>query len=501
MTVKREPLTRWRCPDTATLSSVFPSGRPPFAPFPTITNLVNANLCPRAILHDLLHGIDDALIPQYGKEKQRGDSFHKFIAYLKLSLRNSNLSITGLDLQTQQGRIRFLFFSFAQSQGFFTNESNDLWRNYVESWVRRKLQNGELTRISPDDQFFFEISVANHRVPFQLGNGIRHYPLRGRIDEIDFTNRRIIERTIKGVSSDNTPPILKDYQVWLLARLLCSLQMNQMPSPWGGIRFQDFSLIVETPFRDFVIPFENSNYIMDTHYAYAWINDVSLSESPGVYREVHENAMCSLENLHRECRHSLTNINKCFRSPYLYPKSSPIIRQTFQPWFRLLFWDQIWKRHLWEYRLLMLNPEELIKRGLILQARVASSTKRNQLQIEVIGRETNSIRGYDRCTIVLYGTLFCGLRFNANIATRRNRIVVELTEDSPNILSPEVLLLPSENNPPIMKEPLILERRMQSELFWLKYIGTNTLEKAQQRSVIQLLEAVFGIRPLHRGQG
>lgn len=496
MAVRREPLARWRYPDTHTLHGVFPSGRPTFAPFPTITNLLNANLCPRAILHDLLHGIEDALIPQYGKEKQRGELFHKFIAYLKLSLRNSNLSITGSNIQTQQERIRTLFFKFAQSQGFSTNESNDLWRNYVEPWVRRKLQNGELVNISPDSEFFFEISVANYRVPFQLGDGIRHYPLRGRIDEIDFTDRRIIERTIRGTSSDNNPPLFKDYQVWLLAKLLCSIEANKLPSSWRGIRFKDFSLIVETPFRDFTVPFENPDYLMDTHYAYAWINDISLSESPGVYKEVFENAQCSPEDPNRQCHHPFFN---CFPKIYPYPKSRPEVRQTFQPWYRFLLWEQIWKGHLWQYQLLMLGRQELIDRGLILEARLVSCIE-NQLEIEIIGRQASSLRGYDYCTIIPYGSLFCGLKMNARlIEVRGNNVIMEF-EDSRNILSKEIILLPPELSPPIMKEPLtFLDRQMQAALFRLQHIGCEDLDKAEQRSVIQLLEAIFGIRPLHRG--
>ncbi|MBT9168038.1 MAG: hypothetical protein DDT19_01383 [Syntrophomonadaceae bacterium] len=495
MTANREPLTRWRYPDTVTLSSVFPSGRPPFAPFPTITNLVNANLCPGSIYHDLLHGIENALMGQYPLQR-RGELFQKFIAHLKFSLRNRALSITGSDIQTQQGRIRTLFFGFAQSQGFSTNESNDLWRDYVEPWVRRKLQSGELTNISPDGQFFFEISVANCCVPFPLNNGIRHYPLRGRVDEIDFTNGRIIERTIKGVSSENTPPLLKDYQVWLLARLLCSLQVNQLPSSWRGIRFQDFSLIVETPFRDFTVPFENPDYIMDTHYAYAWINDISLSESPGIYREVFENAVCSPENPHSLCQHPFIN---CFPKIYPYPQCRPGVRQTFQPWYRLLLWEQEWKGHLWQYQLLMLTRQDLIDRGLILEARMVSSTG-NQLEIEIIGRQASLLRGYDYCTIIPYGSLYCGLRLNSRlIGVRGNNVIMEF-EDSRNILSQEVLLLPSEISPPIMKEPpIFLDRQMQSAIFRLQHIGCENLNRAQQRSVIQLLEAIFGIRPLHRG--
>ena len=63
MTVERHPLPRWRYPRNEVLrNQVFASGRPPFTPFPTVTNLVNANLCPVALYHDLIHGIENALV-------------------------------------------------------------------------------------------------------------------------------------------------------------------------------------------------------------------------------------------------------------------------------------------------------------------------------------------------------------------------------------------------------------------------------------------------------
>lgn len=495
MAVIREPLIRWRYPDQSILSAqVFPSGRPPFAPFPTITNLLNANLCPVAIYHDLLHGIENAFIRQYPMAR-RGELFHNFIAHLKLSLRSRNFELTGSDIPTQQRMIYDLFLRFARNQGFLTNEAHDLWRLYVEPWTRRKLQNGELQDISPNDQIFFEFSVANHRVAFPLNNGIRHYPLRGRIDEIDLTLRRIIERTIRGSSSEGEPPLLKDYQVWLLWRLLCSIERDQLPSSWDTIDFNNFNLIVETPHRDFTIPLENPDYIVHTHYAYAWINDISISESPGVFREVFENAECSPENPHFVCQHPFIN---CFPRIYPYPQSRPEIRQTFQPWYRLLLWEQKWRGHLWQYELLMLDRRELVARGLILEAHITPTTE-NQMEVEVIGREANSLRGYQYCTLIPYGTLFCGLRLNARLVRiEENRLIME-SGNIRDILSEEALLLPPETSPPIMREPpTFLDRQMQTALFRLQLIGCESLERAEQRSLIQLLEAIFGIRPLRR---
>ncbi|MHA1267835.1 MAG: hypothetical protein ACTSRS_21570 [Candidatus Helarchaeota archaeon] len=372
----------------------------------------------------------------------------------------------------------------------------DIWRLYVEPWVIRKLEKGELQNISPDNQFFFEISVANPRVSFPLNRGVRNYPLRGRIDEIDLSHKRIIERTIKGERSDEHPPLLKDFQIWLLWKILCSLTEEQLPTPWRNINFEDFELVVETPYRDFAIS-DNPEFTTHTHWAYAWINDISITETHGVSKEVFENAQCSPENPHPHCRYPFIN---CFQRNFLHPRSRPEIRQTFQPWFRLLLWEQMWKGHLWHYQLLMLNKEELIDLGLVVETRIVS-VQENQIELELIERKANMLRGYEYCTIIPFGTVFCGLKLNAKlIKNEDNRIFLQLDGALPDISQEALLLLSPDIPAPIMKEPpTFLDRRTQHDLFRLKYIGTSNEEKARKNSLIQLLEAIFGTRPLTRG--
>ena len=496
MTVERQPLTRWRYPRADVLrNQVFASGRPPFAPFPTVTNLINANLCPVALYHDLIHGIENALGTQYPLER-RGELFHNFIAYLKLSIRNRDFEPRG-DIPSQLRSIQNIFLQFSQLQGFRLGESGDIWRLYVEPWVMRKLQEEELQSLSSNDQIFFEVSVANSHVPFPLEGGIRNYPLRGRIDEIDLTRGRIIERTIRGGHEDDLPPLSKDYQIWLLWRIICSLRREQLPHSWRGINFEEFELIVETPHRDFIIS-GNPNFTTNTHWAYAWVNDISVSETPGVFREVFENAQCAPENPHSQCGHPFIN---CFPRRFPFPRSRPEIRQTFQPWYRLLLWEQMWKGHLWHYQLLMLDREELLDLGIIVETQILSA-QNNQIELEVIGREVNTLRGYEYCTIVPYGTVFCGLKFNARLLrAEENRVIFQLDGILPAISEEAILLLSPDIPAPIMKEPpTFLERQIQSALFRLKHIGAQNEERARRRSLIQLLEAIFGTRPIRRGR-
>lgn len=505
MAVERELLGRWKHPRfkkscDGSIIPTFPSGRPPFAPLPTVTHLLNANLCPVAILHDLIHGVEDALLTgRHYPLKERGELFHKFIAYLKLSLKNGSFELRG-DISSQLRVIRSRFNQFSLNQGFSEDASNDIWRLYVEPWVTRKLQNGELQQISSDTQAFFELTVANFHIPFPINSRIRNYPLTGRIDEIDLTNRRIIERTIRGESSDTNPPLLKDYQVWLLWKILCSLREEQIPPDWTNVNFQDFKLIVETPYKDFLIssnpinPRDGHTYVMDTHYAYAWINDICFDTR--VHREAREHR-CAPENPDRpECGHLWIN---CLRHNYLFPRSRPEIRRTFAPWCRFLLWEQIWKG-IWYYQVLMLSMQDLLNLGMVIETQIISS-QNNRMELEVVRHDVNTLRGYESCTIIPYGTTFCGLKLNARLTrTDKKRIFLEV-DNTLQAQSEKALLLLSPDAPfPIVKEePLIfLDRQIQSSLFRLEHIGTDDEDRARRRSLIQLLEAVFGSKTLWR---
>ena len=78
MTAPREPLYRWRFPRNELLEGrIFPKDNPPFGPFPTVTDILNANLCPRALYHSLFHGFDNSLSAYSFDGINRGNIFHK----------------------------------------------------------------------------------------------------------------------------------------------------------------------------------------------------------------------------------------------------------------------------------------------------------------------------------------------------------------------------------------------------------------------------------------
>jgi len=104
--------------------------------------------------------------------------------------------------------------------------------------------------------------------------------------------------------------------------------------------------------------------------------------------------------------------------------------------------------------------------GLIIETNVVS-VQNNQIELEVIGREANTLRGYEYYTVIPYGTVFYGLKLDARlVSTHNNNIVLQLSGILPTI-SEEALLLFSPDIPaPIMKEPpIFLEQQIQYRLY------------------------------------
>jgi len=98
--------------------------------------------------------------------------------------------------------------------------------------------------------------------------------------------------------------------------------------------------------------------------------------------------------------------------------------------------------------------------------------------------------------------VYCGLKLDARlIRVHDNNITFQLSGILPTISEDAILLLSPDIPAPIMKEPpIFLEQQVQSALFRLKYVGVQSEQRAQRRSLIQLLEAIFGTRPLRRGR-
>jgi len=483
----RTPLRKWERPKK--LMEVYPSGRPPFYPFPTVTNLVNAAFCPVAVFHELLHGVyqDVTALPSTNwRLFGAGELFQDFIALLKSLIAKGELYLTGIDT------IRHEFFSFARRIDDRTRDL--LWDHYLEPWCRRKFE--EIRKIKQGEQLFFEITASCAYVQFAHDGGTRTYPLLGVIDEIQIDNRKIIERTIKGKPEDNDPPNMKDYQVWLLWKILCSVNRSDYPEKWKNIDFSDFDLFVETPYRDFKVTKHNPEFDKYTHEAYAWIYDLTFDRR--AEWEVYQHKRCAYAARRDECG----LVGWCYRRKQPYPASRPEMRRVFKDMYRPLLWEQMWNYHLFQYKLVMLQLQALESIGLVSRGKIVSFSE-GKFEVEVPADQADPMWARreveTRYMILPFGTFFVGKRIEATFKGRKgNRLIIEVPkQEIPT--SETVLILPVKSDLPILEtQPWYLTRWIQRDMFSLEYAGTKDPVRAGKDSIVQMLESLFGQKALRR---
>jgi len=467
------------------LKEQYKQDEPPFDPFPTVTNILNAEFCPVASLHDLLYGFQNAMIVPGNYPV--GNLFHRYIAHLKSSI------IEGKRLPNIN-EILYDFDEYSRNEDGKTRRAGQL---YVEPWIQRKYK--EFDDIKRNGNIFFEVSIANVYVPFRLHEGTRSYPIRGIIDELDLDRKRIIERTIKGDVEDEFPPPLKDFQVWLLWKTLSSIKKEKYPKPWGKIDFKDFRLIVETPYKDFIIEKENPEFEDKTHKAFAWISDISKERK--ATGEAWASRACTFNN-RKECGNSYSCYGRQRSRPD--PESGLEFRQSMRPYFRPLFWEQMWEHHLLWYQLTML-PEKLIKKELAKYVSVGKIIKEeeNSIVLKIDGSMApvieRHIGGVDSCDII-FGSFQLYIQKNAKVEEinqsakeihlKLNTKMV-LPEKHVSILFPETSML--------SESPWFLNRHKQKDIRLLEKWSLDDQRKANSHSVIRMIECIFGSGVLKKG--
>jgi len=480
----RVPVDRWNRPRTDILSErKYKSGQPPFDPFPAVSNVLNAALCPVAILHDMLHGNDSALI---SREERfgGGNLFQNFIAFLKPAMADGKIPP---DIQ----RIRFEFEQFARSAPDAAREK--CWRFYLERWCNRKLE--ELSRLKPNENFF-EVSVSNSYAQFRLRDaGTRTYPIRGRIDEVDLKNHKLIERTIKGMPTDDVPPRLKDYQAWLLWKILSSVQRSKFPAFWRDVDFASFTLTVETPYRDFEVEKENSSFEELTHNAYSWIQD--LAKGGRSEWEAYAGRSCTFASKMTDCG----LLGTCYRRRPIFPTTRSEIHREFRNIYRPLCWQVMWDHHLLEYQKLELEDDELENLGHVSKGKIISFHGR-EIELELSRKQAQpildqQISGESNSYVIVVGTFHIGFELEANFLRSTNdRYVMEIPQRRlPQ--TPIALIIPSDSSV-LRQKPWFLSKHVQRDVFALESWGFQLPDRAATHSVIQFMESLFGVKHLRR---
>lgn len=486
----RTQLSKWPRPDHKTLmEKKYKQGNPKFAPFPQVTNVMNAALCPIAILHDILHGIDDALLNYTSSPLNVGNLFHEFVAHLKSKIAEGRQ-------YTSLQNIRYEYEMFARSQP--DNVKNDCWRYYLERWCQNKLT--ELRNIPKNANIFFEVYVANAYVPFLGSRKRTTYPLLGVIDEMNFEDSKLIERTIKGKPRDADPPKLKDYQLWLLWKILCSIEKKKYPEAWRDVDFKKFDLIVETPFSNYTVDKQNPEFEELTHVAYAWIHDISFERKAIYEAYLPENRTCTLLKKEEEC--NLRN-TACYRGAPKYPTSRDEVKKEFRQIYRSLFQELLWNKHLFRYQLTQLERNQLEDLGYISVGKVIS-IKNGKTLMEFGEKQTKrilaqhasgDIGGYS----LVFGTFHIGIRSKAFIEEQKNNGIVFSVERKRIPSSQNAILVQLDPEAAVFEnQPWFLTRNQQKELYKLERWGLFKPDRAESQSVIQMLESIFGTKPLRR---
>jgi len=476
----RTPISRWSWPRNEVLrEKIYKADRPPFGFFPNVTTIINFALCPVAGVFDLFYGIDNALIEPY-VEIGVGRIFHQFVSHLKSSLKRKECScnIEG---------IKRLYDNFTSRED--PEIRDKCWRMYIYRWVDRKLR--ELIEINQDTKIYFEVHCMTE---VKIDGGNCTYPLRGRIDELDMTNKRVIERTILR-SEDNNPPVFKDFQVWLYWKLLCNIPKKYRPEPWKNENFKEYDLIVETPNKDFVVEKENPDFCKWVHDAYAWIYDLSSAKASYGILEAFEEAsrFCDANNPWDGCK---LHHRYCRVKRRRFPIAREAMHRVSRKFYVNLLYEQMWSHHLFMYQLLRLPVDELSKWKILhgkidkMEGNNIFVTLENPPDPLIEKEEEEEIYDFD----VIFGTLRLGLIRRAikkEVKDRSLHIVVRESEPLPreiNVLLPQTSLY--------KEEPWFLYRLKQRYMRHFERWGLDKESKARNNTLIQFVEAAFGDKRL-----
>jgi hypothetical protein len=177
--------------------------------------------------------------------------------------------------------------------------------------------------------------------------------------------------------------------------------------------------------------------------------------------------------------------------------------------YRALLWEKIWGYDLFQYRFLSLPPDKLEERALICRASIVPNSRNNntfQVQIKdplqaglIWAKGTDDTDSF----LVILGNFSIGRRYRAEI----NKIRLDLFSVKiivgrlPSMLGQPLIATTGTDFLVFEEHPTYLITNLQKDLHNLEFRGAKTAERAQADSKIQVIEAVFGSRPINRGEG
>jgi hypothetical protein len=434
--------------------------------------------------------------------ERTGELYHEVLAIFKAEIASRRRS---------PNEIWNLFYEFCSDKGLDEASERNL-RQYVSYWLRRKRENLEhFWQQRP--KFFFEIHIASTAVTF--GRGTR-FPIHGIIDELDITNKRLIERTIRGSENDRDPPFLKDFQLWLLWKVIISIDRNVIPEVWRDENFEDYELIVETPYRDFHLAKNQPLFEEVAEDALLWINDLSREtraivdawRNKGHFDMPYARARtCQLGNEIRECSMAFS---ACYRGSRRFPERREALRASFRPLYRALFNEQLWSHDLLLYQLTMMEQDPLLRdelwdllmgRNIIPVGIESLGGGRFLLRVSesLKGALLENLQDEDLRFDMIFGSFSMGLRRKVlwdlndpQSAPDEGRVVIRFREVEPMENMDAYLV----RGLLLREDPWFLKRLIQRALFRLEKWGLDREDRARRHVPIQLIDTLFGPRTL-----
>ena len=494
--VLRQPLRAWRWPRREhLLERVFRRGPPPFDPFPSIQDVIDAVLCPVTVVHKMYHGLHGALSGPREVAEKIGSHFHRFVSILK-----SDIALGRRRPDEAFGLLKM----YCSREGLDYNSEENLKR-YLKYWLRRKKSSlDELWGQGPG--IFHEVHVSTINATWEE-RGVR-YPIHGVIDEIDTINKRIVERTIRGNENDPNPPFLEDFQVWLQWKVLTSINRDLLPDVLRNEDFQDYDLIVETPHKDFTIEKNKPLFEKWAEDALAWISDIARSSvaiGDAWQNRGHHNRPCSFRNEVEECSLDWA----CYSHRWRYPERRSALRASLRPIYRALYYEQVWVHDLLLYQLTKMeqdadpNLRGELRRFLIgrkiYPLETVENIGSNKYRVKIDERVKVSLAeevqdeslGFE----VIFGSFSVGLRRRAYLLLDERetepedgRYVVYIegmdgTEGMNAFLLKGLLL---------KEDPWFLKQVVQRAVFSLERWGVDREERAKNHVLIKLIDTLFG---------
>jgi len=481
---------------------MYPIGIPRFDPFPKASEICHGD-CPIKLLHILLSGASPY---NYGRDRIGiGELFHKAVIRLKRLLQYNYESVWfGNTIQTERRLLREVRQIIAELTREYEGENlfNSLF-SLMRQYIRNQIENGGFDGIS-SKEILFEVTVVNPRM--RIPSAPRPYPILCRIDEINLTDRILIERF-----SGRNVPNYKFVQAAINFFALSTLSHGNIRSLLGDLN--DWRIVIETPYETLDVDI-NDDIIEVIKRGYYWYRVIFRPHRADPRRGigyVYDNGLCNPPNYYSDCPFFRTY---CFTRRLSFQLGRSI-RRRFSERRRLIFYDLVWDYHLYLYKATC--DDENLRAETYIEGRVIDVSQQE---------ETNSLRvvieaSLDEANIALkkaklvksfiqliYNpwTFYFGPRINgilSSVERGRNNLYLHINVSREYVHDPEQIRRlehiriyrgdEMHESVFVYKEATshVLKRRQYS-LYRLTKMGAESVERYQNRYFLRLLDAIYG---------